>query len=59
MLDNVVTRITIDLKAGETLEIFDITFAREIVSKLITKVRDIYCTTACVEILNKCFVTGC
>lgn len=60
MLDQILTRLTCDLKApSEKIDdFFEGGFAREILEKLVDKVRDMYCCTGCCEILAKCFITG-
>jgi hypothetical protein len=59
LLDQVLTRITVELQPAETLQWFKRDFAEELFAKLVAKVRDMYCCTSSVEILHKCFVVGC
>ena len=60
LLDAVMTRLMVNLKPNEgvALDWFDVSFATEILTKLVAKVQDMYCCTGCCEIINKCFVTG-
>ena len=61
LLDAVMSRVLFDITPAEPAilaQTLDVAFAREILLKLIERVRDMYCTTGTVEILQKCFVTG-
>ena len=59
LLYTVLTRllVNLDTEEGKVQEWFELTFAKEVLSKLIAKVPDMYCCSYAVETINECFVT--